>query len=312
MGENENVETLRIEIVGDTTNATEGLTKLISLLERLEHVAGQNKGLKSLSNTLDKLERVTSSLDNGAVEKVTALAGALERLSGVTISRTLTRRLEEIANAANSINGANFAGVAAVHTPVAAQEAANAAGATSGDIFGTVQMATRVVEDLNNELERTRSLVNDSGKAAEEAASKAETSTGRVTKVLKTLWRTVRGTHSAFSRLTTMFTRRLLYRAMNAVISGVTNAFKEGTNAVYLYSKSIGGDLAGAMDKAATASKYLKGSLGAMVSPLIVTVAPLLDMFVDKLVNALNVVNQIISRLSGKTDGIHGRDGQGK
>ena len=121
MGENENVETLRIEIVGDTTNATEGLTKLISLLERLEHVAGQNKGLKSLSNTLDKLERVTSSLDNGAVEKVTALAGALERLSGVTISRTLTRRLEEIANAANSINGANFAGVAAVNTPVAAQ-----------------------------------------------------------------------------------------------------------------------------------------------------------------------------------------------
>lgn len=298
MGENENVETLRIEIVGDTTNATEGLTKLISLLERLENIAGQNKGLKSLSNTLDKLERVTSSLDKGAAEKVDALAGALERLSGVTISRTLSRRLEEIANAANSINGANFAGVAAVNTPVAAQEAASAAGA---DLSGNVEMATRRVADLNNELERNRRLVNESARAAETAASRGTEGAERVTQSTRRMTRQAKTAHSAFSRLMTMFTRRVLYRTMNAAISGVTTAFKEGTNAVYLYSKSIGGDLAAAMDRIATSSKYLKGSLGAMVSPLIVTVAPILDMFVDKLVNVLNIVNQIISRLSGKT-----------
>ena len=300
MGENETVETLRIEIVGDSTNATEGLSKLISLIERLENIAGQNKGLKSLSNTLDKLERVTSSLNQGAVERVTALTAALERLSGVNISRTLTRRIEEISNAANNITGAsignisNLAGAANNATQAAAESA-------SSPLNSTFEMAARSVTDLNSELENTARVLREVSNRAESVGRQGQQSASRVAKVTQTLNSHVHKTTSALDKLRMMITRRIIYRALNAVISAITKAFSDGVNAVYQYSKSINGPLAQAMDRLSSSAKYLKGSLGAMLSPLIVSVTPLLEQLVDKLVNVLNIANQVMARLSGQT-----------
>lgn len=103
----------------------------------------------------------------------------------------------------------------------------------------------------------------------------------------------------SISNSLTMITKRAAYRAINAAISAVTGAFKDGVNAAYQYSKTMDGQLAKSLDSIATSMNYLKNSLGAMVAPLINMVAPAIEVLVDKFVGLLNIMNQVFARLSG-------------
>ena len=313
MGEDQVIDTLRIEIVGDSTNATKGLEKLIATLERLDKLAGGgSKGLRSLSNTLDKLEKITSSLDAGAADKVVNLAEGLKSLSGISLSARVANNLARIVEAARGINDVDvgrFSDLASAAGTLNAGRAANAAnnaaetaaGATSSRFDGTVEIAATRVEAATDAVERNREVVQRAGETAEKAGKKGEEAAKKVEKSTTRLHKSSRGLFGTLKRIETMFVRRLMYRAMNYVISGITRSIVEGTNAVYLYSKSIGGDLAKSMDNLATSAKYVKGSLGAMFSPLIITAAPILENIMDRLVNFLNIVNQVISRLSGRS-----------
>lgn len=94
--------------------------------------------------------------------------------------------------------------------------------------------------------------------------------------------------------------RIALYRALRSAIKEVSKAVREGLNNLYQWSKATGGDFAPAVDKLATAFLYLKNSIGASVSPLITYFAPAIDLAVDKIVELINVVNQLFARLTGR------------
>ena len=94
--------------------------------------------------------------------------------------------------------------------------------------------------------------------------------------------------------------RIAMYRALRTAIKEIAKAIKEGLTNLYQWSKITGGDFAPAVDKIATSMLYLKNSFGAMVSPLITAVAPVIDMLTDKFVALLNVVNQLFARLTGR------------
>lgn len=93
--------------------------------------------------------------------------------------------------------------------------------------------------------------------------------------------------------------RIAVYRAIRFVLKEITQAFKEGTDNLYQYSKAINGTFASSMDTLATSALYAKNSLAAMVSPLINAVAPAIDFIVDKFVDFINIVNQLIATLTG-------------
>lgn len=95
------------------------------------------------------------------------------------------------------------------------------------------------------------------------------------------------------------FKRIIFYRAIRTVIKHISQAFKEGTDNVYQYSKAIGGTFAQSMDNAASSMQYFKNSIGAMVAPLLNMVIPVLEMIIDKVVAVLNVINQLFAALSG-------------
>ena len=59
------------------------------------------------------------------------------------------------------------------------------------------------------------------------------------------------------------------------------------------------GKFASSMDMIATAVKYLKNSLGALVSPIIDLLAPAIDFLIDKFVAFINIVNEGLARLTG-------------
>lgn len=107
-----------------------------------------------------------------------------------------------------------------------------------------------------------------------------------VIKKLKTLW-------SSLARIA-------MYRALRSAIKEIAKAVREGLTNLYYWSQATGGDFAPAVDRLATAFLYLKNSIGASVSPLITYFAPAIDMAIDKVVQFINVINQLFARLTGR------------
>lgn len=93
--------------------------------------------------------------------------------------------------------------------------------------------------------------------------------------------------------------RIAFYRFIRSVIKEITSAFSEGIKNLYHWSDLINGHFAASMDRLATSSQYLKNSLAAMVSPLIETLVPVLDVIIDKIVDVLNFFNMLVSAISG-------------
>lgn len=109
----------------------------------------------------------------------------------------------------------------------------------------------------------------------------------------------IRKTVTGFSQLVNSFKRILMYRAIRSLIKEIGQAFSEGVNNLYQYSKLMGTDFAGSLDRLATSFLYLKNSLAAMASPIINAIAPAIDFIIDKFVALLNIVNQVFALLTG-------------
>lgn len=89
-------------------------------------------------------------------------------------------------------------------------------------------------------------------------------------------------------------------RAIRAAIRGITKAISEGIGNLYQWSLLVDRTFADSMDRIAASAQYLKNSIGAMAAPLIESLAPAIDVVVDKFVNAINVVNQFFAAMTGQ------------
>lgn len=95
--------------------------------------------------------------------------------------------------------------------------------------------------------------------------------------------------------------RIAFYRAIRTFIKSITEGFKIGTENLYYYSQAVGTKFAPAMDLLATDLLYLRNSIGAAASPLIEKLAPAVDYATDRIVDMINVVNQLMAKLTGKS-----------
>ena len=115
----------------------------------------------------------------------------------------------------------------------------------------------------------------------------------------KHLGKSVKDLTTRFTGFLASIKRIALYRAIRFVLKEITQAFKEGTDNLYQYSKAISGAFAQSMDTLATSALYAKNSLAAMASPLINALAPAIDFIVDKFVDFINTINQLVATLTG-------------
>jgi len=78
------IDTLRIEVTGDTGKATEGIDKLITTLEKIKGAtSGGNKGFDAIQKSLDKINESISHVDSSAFYKLKQLADGIKGLSDV-------------------------------------------------------------------------------------------------------------------------------------------------------------------------------------------------------------------------------------
>lgn len=123
--------------------------------------------------------------------------------------------------------------------------------------------------------------------------------------------RALRALRDSFASLGNNVTRvsRALAR-MGRELKGVVAALMEtstvaagldrGMANLYRWSKAGARDFVHVLDGLATDAQYLRNSLAAMAAPLLSAVAPAVNRVTNAFVDMFNVVNQVVSRLSGK------------
>lgn len=113
------------------------------------------------------------------------------------------------------------------------------------------------------------------------------------------LSKNIKNFSDGFKKMAQSFGRVLKYKAISFVLNQISAALKDGTKSFYEYSRAIGGDFSKNLDNIATGLLYFKNSVGAAVAPIVNALVPAFDIIIDKVVEAVNWFNQLISKLTG-------------
>lgn len=158
-----------------------------------------------------------------------------------------------------------------------------ASGATGGmrDMAQGARDAGTATATAGEQAGRAQPRIRGVGNAAKDAGDKAKKGSNG----LKTFWESLK--------------RIAFYRFVRSVIRSITDAFKTGITNLYQWSAAVNGTFAKSMDRIATSTLYLKNSLGAMLAPLINTLAPVIEWIIDRIVDVINWINKLFAALSG-------------
>lgn len=287
-----NEEILELQIRDNAAVAAAGLLRLSDALTRVRTAVGKGLNLNSTVSSLEKLKNaVTSGIDDESVARFERLADALERLKGVgsikisgvknltkqmDITGSMTDVKQQATETVSSIADAVDRGVEQVESRVG----------TVGEVIGdSLGQTNEALNDTKGILSDVKDASNDSNVANGLKEIKKESK--EATSGLHQLWKDLK--------------RIAKYRVLRSTIKLVTQAFKEGIENMYFYSKAVGTDFSKAMDSAASSLLYLKNSLGAALAPALTSLIPILNWVVSGIVEVINFINQLFSLLSGKT-----------
>lgn len=163
------------------------------------------------------------------------------------------------------------------------------------------------VDRLQIEIEASTKKATDGINKQIDALNKLRTATrgfGNPTQKIKVDSKDVDKATNRVSKLTEVMNslkRIAMYRVIRSVIKGISEAFSTGVKNLYEYSRIAGTDFKNAMDSLATSALYAKNSLGAMLGPIIESLAPAVEWLTDKFVELINVINQFFAVLGGKS-----------
>lgn len=162
--------------------------------------------------------------------------------------------------------------------------------------------ATRSLSAASSSAEKpTRELSRGLGKTAENAAQAKEATSSSAKEFKKLDTAAKSAASNGLSKIAAAFKRILFYRIVRSAIKEVTQAFAEGVNNAYAYSKAISGPLAKNMDALATSFLYLKNGLGAGLAPIINALTPIITTLADAIANLGNTIAGFIAALTGQS-----------
>lgn len=324
------IDTLQIEIEASTTDAQRGLTKLKNSLKKLAELS--EAAAKMSGDGIEKLKTMSQSIsslaDSGNDPGLRTAISELRKLAKIDFSGlgAGSEKISEIADKVKKIKKIKDAD----KTPDASSPSEKIpAGIDVEDTKTKLLSLNSVFDAIKQKAEAVRDSIVSAFYSIDKDGNKHLTKLGIAGKIalfpLKTEFKAfafgvkglltgiknlgkyiggrlktaVSGAAKKFAGFTRSFGRIAMYRAVRFVLSQISNAFKEGTNNCYQYSKAIGGKLASSMDRIASSFLYVKNSIGAMVAPLINAVAPAIEYVADKAVDLINALNQLFAKLSG-------------
>lgn len=322
----------------NTLSKAAGTLKLTEAGKELQSFSGSLTGLKdtaqaltetgkAMKNLPKQIERLGEAAENLTPDKLNSLVLAGRRLSNLQDQIKAFNvypaifQLNEFARAMESVYEMmtrmqfqqDFASKwknSTVNAPLSipAQTTATMTPAT-GSLSKTLEAALKVMNDDLSQLRETfkklgslgaktfTSMLSPIKKVAQyvlDAGHKMQDAFG------SKIAAKVKQTTSGLGQLLSSLERIAMYRAIRYVLSQITSALQGGIKNLYQWSKLLDGEFAASMDNAATSLLYLKNSFAAMVSPIVESLTPALEVVTDQLVSIVNVVNQLFAGISGK------------
>ena len=165
-----------------------------------------------------------------------------------------------------------------------------------------VKRLTSAMEKLNAERKKATS---EAANAGEKSAASASKETEEVTKTAKSyalLHERLKAASAGFKTLMASIGRIAMYRLLRTAIKEMTQAFQEGKDNLYQWSKLNNGEFAKSMDNLASSTLYLKNALGTAIAPIIQNVIePAIYRLADLIASVVNMINQFKAAAAGQS-----------
>jgi len=292
---------IEFTIKGSSDAASDSVKKLTQELTELRNALGKSAGISGFANQIKKLENIDTAM-------LSVTGTILKDISKIDFSnlQQAASDIKDIASAAKAVAGIEDA------TPKA--EPIQKATHSLKEFFTAQRMTNENSGKLAYGLDSMRvgflGLISGAGKAAGgilkvglAGANAARRLVGfppvKAINGIKGFGDRLKGVLGSFKRV-------MFYRVVRTIIKEIGQAFAEGIKNLYGWSKLMGGAVsasgqtfAQSMDSIATSLLYFKNSIGAAVSPLIGALAPAIDFVIDKIVTLINLINQLLAKLSG-------------
>lgn len=262
------------------------LTEFTKVFESMDADALGNK-IKAFSEAVAPLANMKLAITGKPGEKLTAFAQSINNLD-----------ISKLATSANAVNSA-LQPLASTLQVISVSMRNMPSGISVGAIARLTkesEIATPKVNALANALKKLKAFGRSVGNVA--------SGLGRIGSHIlpfRNLATSVTTAKKKFDNLFSSIKRIAFYRAIRTFIKSVTDGFRIGTENLYYYSQAVGTKFAPAMDLLATDLLYFRNSIGAAASPLIEKLAPAVDYATDRIVDMINVVNQLMAKLTGKS-----------
>ncbi len=332
------IDSLEIRISASAADASKNINKLADSLERLggsnllqissrfenmaQSFAGLSEACKNIRDATVHLSTLSESLqrlsrfDGSNIDSITAF---IRRLNEVQINSDLANTFKGLAAAVNAISKAKINEQAADNL----RYFIDTLRVLTDEDVARLNAVAEAAQALNNAKFQNIPQTQEMPKTLEEVGSAASTAKqplldfsgaldyfsriGRVMAApLKLLVSPIKAVANGFAKAATKagqflssIKRIAMYRAIRAIIKGITEGFAEGRKNLYYYSKEVGTEFAPSMDRAATAALYFKNSIGAATAPLTNYLVPAIERAVDHIVELINKFNELTAVLTG-------------
>ena len=176
----------------------------------------------------------------------------------------------------------------------------------------TAKAVKNLSRETSSASKNMQSLANAFSRGAIKALHNTTGSISRLVngplKVLKSSLGDIKGrVENAFPRLRTLFSslsRIAFYRVIRTAIKEIGEAFKEGSENAYWFSREFGTAthyISEAYDSLASSTFQMKNQLGAVWATLMATIQPVIEQIIALIQRAAEVVTQFFAILSGKS-----------
>lgn len=249
----------------------------IQAVTRLQMMSDALQGLKDVNAKISISDKVSKSIGKAAG-------------GGLTDKRSESDATQEVEKSTEKVEKL---GQATDNTNKKAEESISA-----------WERVKSVLSGIKNVLGRVSSGMLSMGKATVKVTKHLLSFISKVTMVKSIGSKLASGVSTFTSKIGQLFAaikRIAVYRLIRTFVKSITSGFKEGMENLYQYSLVMGTQFAPNMDRIATSLLYLKNSLGAITDPIVARLAPALDIAIDKFVDLLNIINQLISTLNGES-----------
>lgn len=168
--------------------------------------------------------------------------------------------------------------------------------------INALTVALERLENTAHSAQYANSAVSSSMKTVAPSANSAATASTKAAKGIDDVAKSAKKVQAPMSNFVASLKRIAFYRFLRSIIKGIAQAFKEGLENVYAWSKA-GGDLgriAGALDSISSASAQMKNQLGAAFGELLAALEPVIVALINLITQLAQALTWVIALLSGK------------